>query len=197
MRSINSRRTCRSRTRKSTPPSFEKSDETGAERWRRSGRAHRNHVRDPSAIAGIGMVALSKQDSAQIGCSPGHRRRRTSFVAQRWRDDARHYATALRHEVIEAHEDDVTGDVHSEERRKTERGSAATAYTEARAGRSDTQPRRRAASCAGDAASRRPDLLHPQTMTVTAVAQSIDQFRERFSRITRRSRGASSATTTS
>src|SRR6266850_506823 len=28
------------------------------------------------------------------------------------------------------------------------------------------------------------DILQPQTMTATAVAQSIDQFRDRFSRIT-------------
>jgi hypothetical protein len=44
---------------------------------------------------------------------------------------------ALRHEVIEANEDDVSGDVHSEERRKTDHGTAATAYTRSAAGRSD------------------------------------------------------------
>ena len=46
-------------------------------------------------------------------------------------------AKALRHEVIEAHEDDVSGDVHSEERRKTERGTAATTYSRTAAGRFD------------------------------------------------------------
>ena len=30
----------------------------------------------------------------------------------------------LRHEIIEAHEDDVSSDVHTEARRKTERGQA-------------------------------------------------------------------------
>ena len=99
-------------------------------------------------------------------------------------------ATALRHEVIEAHEDDVSGDVHSDERRKTEHGSAATTFTGSAAGRSDSSRAVRASARARDAARRRPDLLHPQTMTVTAVAQSIDQFRERFIRITQRGRRA-------
>jgi hypothetical protein len=37
--------------------------------------------------------------------------------------------SALRHETIEANEDDVTGGVHTDERRKTEHGTAATLFT--------------------------------------------------------------------
>ena len=38
-------------------------------------------------------------------------------------------AAALRHETIEANEDDVTGGIHTDARRKTEHGTAATAFS--------------------------------------------------------------------
>jgi hypothetical protein len=38
-------------------------------------------------------------------------------------------AEALRHETIEANEDDVSGGLQTQERRKTEHGTAATLYT--------------------------------------------------------------------
>ena len=93
-------------------------------------------MRDANAIAGIGMVAISKQDSAQSDAPPGMGAGGTSS-SPNGGGTMPEIATALRHEVIEAHEDDVTGDVHSEERRKTEHGSAATAFTGATAGKSD------------------------------------------------------------
>lgn len=93
-------------------------------------------VRDASAIAGIGMVAISKQDSAQSDAPPGMGAGGTSS-SPNGGGTMPEIATALRHEVIEAHEDDVSGDVHSEERRKTEHGSAATAFSGGTAGKSD------------------------------------------------------------
>jgi len=94
-------------------------------------------TRDTDAIAGVGMIALSKQDSAQMDAPPGIGAGGSSGSPDGG-GTMPDIAAALRHEIVEAHEDDVTGDVHSEERRKTERGSAATAYTGTAAGRSDT-----------------------------------------------------------
>ena len=94
-------------------------------------------VRDASAIAGIGMIAVSKQDSAQSDAPPGMGAGGTSSSPSGG-GTMPEIATALRHEIIEAHEDDVSGDVHSEERRKTEHGSAATAFTGGTAGKSDS-----------------------------------------------------------
>jgi hypothetical protein len=93
-------------------------------------------VRDASAIAGIGMVAMSKQDSAQSDAPPGVGAGGTSG-SPNGGGTMPDIAKALRHEVIEANEDDVTGDVHSEERRKTERGTAATTYARGAVGHSD------------------------------------------------------------
>jgi len=94
-------------------------------------------VRDASAIAGIGMIAVSKQDSAQSDAPPGMGAGGTSS-SPNGGGTMPEIATALRHEVIEAHEDDVSGDVHSEERRKTEHGNAATVFTGGTAGKSDS-----------------------------------------------------------
>ena len=44
---------------------------------------------------------------------------------------------ALRHEIIEANEDDVTGDVHTDARRQTGRGKAAATFTGSAAGTFD------------------------------------------------------------
>jgi hypothetical protein len=94
-------------------------------------------ARDADAIAGVGMVALSKQDSAQSDAPPGVGAGGTSSNSPNGGGTMPDIAQALRHEVIEAHEDDVSGDVHSEDRRKTERGSAATAYSRSAVGHSD------------------------------------------------------------
>ena len=93
-------------------------------------------ARDANAIAGVGMLALSKQDSAQADAPPGVGAGGASS-SPNGGGTMPDIAKALRHEVVEAHEDDVSGDVHSEDRRKTERGTAATAYSGAAAGRSD------------------------------------------------------------
>ncbi len=93
-------------------------------------------ARDADAIAGVGMVALSKQDSAQSDAPPGVGAGGSSG-APNGGGTMPDIAKALRHEVVEAHEDDVSGDVHSEDRRKTERGTAATAYSRNAVGHSD------------------------------------------------------------
>jgi hypothetical protein len=93
-------------------------------------------ARDADAIAGVGMVALSKQDSAQSDAPPGVGAGGSSG-APNGGGTMPDIAKALRHEVVEAHEDDVSGDVHSEDRRKTEHGTAATAYSRSAVGHSD------------------------------------------------------------
>lgn len=115
---------------------FEKSDEKEPEGGVDLAGASQS-ARDASAIAGVGMVAVSKQDSAMSDAPPGMGAGGTSG-APNGGGTMPEIASALRHEVIEAHEDDVSGDVHSEDRRKTERGSAATTFTGAAAGRSDS-----------------------------------------------------------
>ena len=93
-------------------------------------------TRDTNAIAGVGMLAISKQDSAQSDAPPGVGAGGTSG-SPNGGGTMPEIAKALRHEVIEAHEDDVSGDVHSEDRRKTERGTAATTYSRSAVGHSD------------------------------------------------------------
>lgn len=93
-------------------------------------------MRDTNAITGIGMIAVSKQDSAQSDAPPGVGAGGASG-GPNGGGTMPEIAQALRREVIEAHEDDVSGDVHSEERRKTEHGTAATGYTHTAAGHSD------------------------------------------------------------
>ena len=92
--------------------------------------------RDASAIAGIGMVTASKQESADPNAPPGIGAGGASSGPGTG-GTMPEIAKALRHEIIEAHEDDVSGDVHSDTRRKTERGSAATTFTRSAAGQSD------------------------------------------------------------
>jgi hypothetical protein len=94
-------------------------------------------ARDTSAIAGIGMIAVAKQESAQSDAPPGVGAGGSSS-SPNGGGTMPDIAKALRHEVVEAHEDDVSGDVHSDERRKTEHGNAATAFTRSAAGRSDS-----------------------------------------------------------
>ena len=92
--------------------------------------------RDASAIAGIGMVAASKEEAADSNAPPGIGAGGGSSSPGTGGTMA-DIAKSLRHEIIEAHEDDVSGDVHSDTRRKTERGSAATTFTRSAAGQSD------------------------------------------------------------
>jgi len=94
-------------------------------------------MKDTNAIAGIGMVAISKQDSEQTDAPPGVGAGGTSSSTPNGGGVMPDIAAALRHEVVEAHEDDVSGDVHSDERRKTEHGSAAIAFTHGTASQSD------------------------------------------------------------
>jgi hypothetical protein len=92
--------------------------------------------RDASAIAGIGMVSLSKQESTETNAPPGVGVGGSSS-APGGGGTMPDIAKALRHEIIEANEDDVSGDVDSDARRKTERGSATTTFTRSAAGQSD------------------------------------------------------------
>jgi hypothetical protein len=93
-------------------------------------------MRDTNAIAGIGMVAISKQDSAQSDAPPGVGAGGSSS-SPNGGGTMPDIAQALRHEVVEANEDDITGDVHSDERRKTEHGTAAAGFTRGAAAQSD------------------------------------------------------------
>ncbi len=115
---------------------FEKSDETQQPNGGVDLAGPSQSMRDTSAIVGIGMIAISKQDSAQTDAPPGVGAGGSSG-SPNGGGTMPDIAAALRHEVVEAHEDDVSGDVHSDERRKTEHGSAATAFTHSAAGQSD------------------------------------------------------------
>lgn len=92
--------------------------------------------RDASAIAGIGMVTLSKQEAADTNAPPGAGAGGAASAPGSGGTMAE-ITKSLRHEIIEANDDDVNGDVHSDARRKTERGSAATTFTRSAAGQSD------------------------------------------------------------
>ena len=92
--------------------------------------------RDATAIASLGMVTLSKQDASDPNAPPGAGVGGTSSSPKTGGTMAE-ISKALRHEIIEAHEDDVTGNVQTEERRKTDRGKAAATFTGSAAGTSD------------------------------------------------------------
>jgi hypothetical protein len=92
--------------------------------------------RDASAIAGIGMVTASKQEAGETSGPPGAGAGGVSS-APGTGGTMPEIAKALRHEIIEAHEDDVSGDVHNDARRKTERGRATATFTRGAAGQSD------------------------------------------------------------
>jgi hypothetical protein len=84
--------------------------------------------RDASAIASLGMVTLSNMDASDPNAPPGVGAGGTSSnpgvaaIAPKISD-------GLRHEIIEAHEEDVSADVQTDTRRKTDRGRAATTFT--------------------------------------------------------------------
>jgi hypothetical protein len=92
--------------------------------------------RDASAIAGLGMVTLSNQDASDPNAPPGIGAGGTSANPS-LAATAPKVSEALRHEIIEAHEDDVSADVRTDTRRKTERGRAATTFTGSAAGTFD------------------------------------------------------------
>jgi hypothetical protein len=92
--------------------------------------------RDASAIAGLGMVTLSNQDASDPNAPPGIGAGGTSANPS-LAATAPKVSEALRHEIIEAHEEDVSADVQTDTRRKTERGRAATTFTGSAAGTFD------------------------------------------------------------
>jgi hypothetical protein len=83
---------------------------------------------DASALAGLGMVSVSQQDISDPNAPPGMGAGGTSSTPGAG-GTMPEIASALRHEVIEANEDDVSSDVQTEERRKTERGEATATFT--------------------------------------------------------------------
>jgi hypothetical protein len=83
---------------------------------------------DASALAGLGMVSVSQQDISDPNAPPGMGAGGTSSTPGTG-GTMPEIASALRHEVIEANEDDVSSDVQTEERRKTERGEATATFT--------------------------------------------------------------------
>jgi hypothetical protein len=92
--------------------------------------------RDASAIAGLGMVTLSNQDASDPNAPPGIGAGGTSANPS-LAATAPKVSEALRQEIIEAHEEDVSADVRTDTRRKTERGRAATTFTGSAAGTFD------------------------------------------------------------
>ena len=84
--------------------------------------------RDASAIAGMGMVSLPTQGAVDPNAPPGVGAGGTS-TSPNTAATMPEISRALRHEIIEAHEDDVSSDMQTEARRKTERGEATAAFT--------------------------------------------------------------------
>jgi len=85
-------------------------------------------TRDANAIAGLGMLTMSNEEMAGADAPPGMGVGGGSSPTTA-KGTMPEIANALRHETIEANEDDVTGGMHTDARRKTERGSASALYT--------------------------------------------------------------------
>jgi hypothetical protein len=83
---------------------------------------------DASAIAALGMVSISKQETSDPNAPPGMGAGGTSSTPGTG-GTMPDISRALRHEVIEANEDDLSSNVQTEARRKTERGQAGAAFT--------------------------------------------------------------------
>ena len=83
---------------------------------------------DASSIAAMGMVSISKQETSDPNAPPGMGAGGTSSTPGTG-GTMPDISRALRHEVIEANEDDVSSNVQTEARRKTERGQAGAAFT--------------------------------------------------------------------
>jgi hypothetical protein len=111
---------------------FEASDETQAGDTASLSTTASESTRDANAIAGLGLLTMSNEDMAGADAPPGMGVGGGSSPAAH-NGTAPEIANALRHETIEANEDDVTGGVHTDARRKTQRGSASALYTRAAA----------------------------------------------------------------
>lgn len=85
-------------------------------------------TRDANAISGLGMLTMSNEQMAGADAPPGMGVGGGSSPST-GRGTMPDIANALRHETIEANENDVTGGLHTDERRKTEHGTAATQFT--------------------------------------------------------------------
>jgi hypothetical protein len=83
---------------------------------------------DASALDGLGMVSLSQQDISDPNAPPGTGAGGSSSTPGT-AGTMPELSSALRHEVIEANEDDISSDMQTEERRKTERGEATATFT--------------------------------------------------------------------
>jgi hypothetical protein len=107
---------------------FEASDETQAGDTASLSTTTSESTRDANAIAGLGMLTMSNEDMAGADAPPGMGVGGGSSPTT-GKGTMPEIANALRHEIIEANEDDVTGGVHTDARRKTEHGTAATLFT--------------------------------------------------------------------
>jgi len=85
-------------------------------------------TRDANAISGLGMLTMSNEQMAGADAPPGMGVGGGSSPST-GTGTMPEIANALRHETIEANENDVTAGVHTDERRKTEHGTAATQFT--------------------------------------------------------------------
>jgi len=115
---------------------FEQSDEAQPQGGVDLAAALPQSSRDASAIASLGMVALSRQEASDPNAPPGAGAGGASSSPNTGGTMAE-ISRALRHEIIEAHEDDVTGDVRTDARRQTEHGKAAATFTGGAAGTFD------------------------------------------------------------
>jgi hypothetical protein len=107
---------------------FEASDETQAGDTASLSTTTSESTRDANAIAGLGMLTMSNEETAGAGAPPGMGVGGGSSPTT-GKGTMPEIANALRHETIEANEDDVTGGAHTDARRHTDHGTAATLFT--------------------------------------------------------------------
>ena len=107
---------------------FEASDETQAGDSASLSTTTSESTRDANAIAGLGMLTMSNEEMAGADAPPGMGVGGGSSPST-GKGTMPDIAAALRHETIEANEDDVTGGVHTDARRTTEHGTAATVFS--------------------------------------------------------------------
>ena len=107
---------------------LEESEEAEPQEGMDLGGAPPQTSHDASALAGLGMVSLSQQDISDPNAPPGMGAGGSSSTPGP-AGTMPELSSALRHEVIEANEDDVSSDMQTEQRRKTERGEATATFT--------------------------------------------------------------------
>jgi hypothetical protein len=107
---------------------FESSDETQPGDSASLSTTPAESTRDANAIAGLGMLTMSNEEMAGADAPPGMGVGGGSSPST-GKGTMPDIAKALRQETIEANEDDVTGGVHTDARRKTEHGTATTAFS--------------------------------------------------------------------